>query len=102
MSKKYDLVVKTGEYQSGGQSKTRWKTIGALMDDGKGGMYGFIDRHFNPAGIPFKEGSESIMVSLFEPKTKGEQQEPKKSEPAEEIPFQEIKMELIKYLDLIS
>ena len=48
------------------------------MDDGKGGMYGFIDRHFNPAGIPFKEGSESIMVSLFEPKTKGEQQEPKK------------------------
>ena len=30
------------------------------------GMYGFIDEHFNPAGIPFKEGSRSIMkVSLF-------------------------------------
>ncbi len=89
MSKKFDMVVKSGEYVSGGQTKTRWKTIGAVMDDGKGGMYAFLDASFNPAGISRKEGSESIMVSFFEPKERGQPQEPaqKPQEPSEEIPF---------------
>lgn len=90
MSKKFDMVVKSGEYVSGGQTKTRWKTIGAVMDDGKGGMYAFIDATFNPAGVPRKEGSESIMISFFEPKEPGQKQSepaPQPQEPSEEIPF---------------
>lgn len=88
MAKKFDLVVKTGTYTSNGAEKARWKTIGAVMDDGKGGMYAFIERSFNPAGIPFKDGSESIMVSFFEPKDKGQQSAPSpQPEPTEEIPF---------------
>ena len=90
MSKKFDMVVKSGEYVSGGQTKTRWKTIGAVMDDGKGGMYAFLDASFNPAGITRKDGSESIMVSFFEPKTKSQDSQdatPKQQEPSEEIPF---------------
>lgn len=90
MSKKFDMVVKSGEYVSGGQTKTRWKTIGAVMDDGKGGMYAFIDATFNPAGVPRKEGSESIMISFFEPKERSQKQsEPatQPQEPSEEILF---------------
>lgn len=90
MSKKFDLVVKTGTYTSGGQEKSRWKTIGALMDDGKGGMYAFIDATFNPAGVPRKDGSESIMVSCFEPKQRGDsttESKPEPEKPSEEIPF---------------
>ena len=92
MSKKYDMVVKSGEYESGGVKKSRWKTIGSVMDDGKGGMYAFLDASFNPAGIERKAGSESIMVSFFEPKSKTQessvsQEQPKSAEPTEEIPF---------------
>lgn len=89
MTKKYDLVVKVGEYETGGQKKARWKTIGAVMDDGKGGQYAFIDASFNPAGVPRREGSESIMVSFFEPKNATTQQAataPPQA-PEEDIPF---------------
>lgn len=93
MSKKYDLVVKSGTYIANGTEKSRWKTIGALMDDGKGGMYGFIDATFNPAGVPRKENSESIMVSCFEPKPRTDSQQQPEQKPqelekqAEEIMF---------------
>jgi hypothetical protein len=68
MRKVKDLCVKIGSYQKDGQEKGRWKTIGAIIDDGKGGEFMFLDRSFNPAGVPFKEGSESIVVSMFDPK----------------------------------
>lgn len=29
-----------------------------------------IKRWFNPAGVPFEDGRDSISVSLFEPKAK--------------------------------
>lgn len=94
MSKKFDLVVKSGTYTSNGAEKARWKTIGAVMDDGKGGMYAFIDASFNPAGIARKEGSESIMVSFFEPKERGQsapspapEPTPEPEKESTEIPF---------------
>ena len=87
-TKKYDMVVKTGEYQSGGSTKSRWLTVGSVMDDGKGGMYAYIDRTFNPAGINAKEGSSSIIISFFEPKTNNQQSAPvQQSTPVEDIPF---------------
>lgn len=92
MSKLFDAVVKTGTYMSNGTEKSRWKTVGAVMDDGKGGQYMFLDATFNPAGVPRKDGSESVMVSFFAPKPHGQTQaeQPKETpppEPSEEIPF---------------
>lgn len=93
MKKVKDLVVKIGTYTTGGQEKTRWKTIGALME-GDSGQFLFLDRSFNPAGVPFKEGSESIIVSMFDVKDKVSEQTQHNKEKQnayqkqdEEIPF---------------
>ena len=77
MGKKYDLVVKVGEYTDGqGQTKGRFKNVGVMMDGDKG-PYLLLDRTFNPAGVGGNEGRESIIVSLYEPKDGvGQQQAP--------------------------
>jgi hypothetical protein len=74
MGKKYDLVVKVGEYTDGqGQTKGRFKNVGVMMDGDKG-PYILLDRTFNPAGVGGNEGRESIIVSLYEPKDNAGQQ----------------------------
>ena len=77
MGKKYDLVVKVGEYTDGqGQTKGRFKNVGVMME-GDNGPYLLLDRTFNPAGVGGNEGRESIIVSLYEPKDGvGQQQAP--------------------------
>lgn len=71
MAKKYDLVVKVGEYTDGqGQTKGRFKNIGVMME-GDNGPYLLLDRTFNPAGVGGNEGRESIIVSLYEPRQDG-------------------------------
>lgn len=73
MGKKYDLVVKVGEYTDGqGQTKGRFKNVGVMMDGDKG-PYILLDRTFNPAGVGGNDGRESIIVSLYEPKQEGGQ-----------------------------
>ena len=67
MKKLYDLAVKTGSYEKNGETKNRYENIGAVME-GENGQFMFLKRSFNPAGVPFKDGSESIIVSMFEPK----------------------------------
>lgn len=68
MSKKYDLVVKTGEYTDrDGNTKGRFKNIGAVMA-GKDGPYILLDRTFNPAGVPGQDGRDNIIVSMYEPR----------------------------------
>ncbi|WP_159711577.1 hypothetical protein [Geminicoccus flavidas] len=67
MTKKYDLAVKTGTYQKDGETKNRYENIGAVFQ-GDDGPFIVMKRSFNPAGVPFKEGSDSIMVSCFAPK----------------------------------
>ena len=75
MGKKYDLVVKVGEYTDGqGQTKGRFKNVGVMMDGDKG-PYILLDRTFNPAGVGGNEGRESIIVSLYEPKDGAGQQD---------------------------
>jgi hypothetical protein len=74
MGKKYDLVVKVGEYTDGqGQTKGRFKNVGVMMEGDKG-PYILLDRTFNPAGVGGNDGRESIIVSLYEPKQEGGQQ----------------------------
>jgi hypothetical protein len=73
MAKKYDLVVKVGEYTDGqGQTKGRFKNVGVVMD-GKNGPYILLDRTFNPAGVGGNDGRESIIISMYEPKQDGAQ-----------------------------
>ena len=73
MAKKYDLVVKVGEYTDGqGQTKGRFKNVGVVMD-GQNGPYILLDRTFNPAGVGGNDGRESIIISMYEPKQEGGQ-----------------------------
>lgn len=76
--KKYDLAVKVSEYTDGqGQTKGRWQNVGAVMDDGNGGQFIMLNKWFNPAGVQdlSGRGGESILVSMFEPKQNGNQQQ---------------------------
>ena len=38
------------------------------LDDG--GSVILLNRSFNPAGVPFKDGSDVVMISMFDPKDK--------------------------------
>ena len=69
MKKIYDLAVKTGSYQKDGETKNRYENIGSVMEN-ENGQFMFLKRSFNPAGVDFKDGSESIIISMFAPKEK--------------------------------
>lgn len=71
-TKKYDVAVKTGTYMKDGQEKSRFENVGAVWA-GDNGHYLVMKRTFNPAGVPFKEGSDSIFLSLFEPRDEQQQ-----------------------------
>jgi hypothetical protein len=67
--KLYDLAVKTSTYtDKNGETKGRYENIGSVLQLDDGGKVILIKRSFNPAGVPFKDGSDQIMVSMFEPK----------------------------------
>jgi len=72
-----------------GVEKARWKNVGIVMEDDKGGQFILLDRSFNPAGVPFKEGSETVMISCFDPKATGQGTTQAQSKPPveEEVPF---------------
>lgn len=68
MRKKYDLAVKTSEYQdSYNKTRARWKNIGSLMIDDRGGEFILLDKFINYAMLG-EQGRDNILVSLFEPK----------------------------------
>lgn len=69
MKKLYDLAVKTGSYQSNGQTKNKYENIGSVME-GNNGQFIFLKKCFNPAGVE-SQGSD-IIVSMFKPKQKNE------------------------------
>lgn len=69
--KTHDLCVKTGSYESNGETKGRWMNVGALMEDNEGRPFLMLNACFNPAGIQREEGRESILVSCFEPQQDG-------------------------------
>lgn len=69
MNKLYDLVATIGEYQSGGQKKKRYKNVGAVFEK-DGNMFQMIDAFVNFAAFPRKEGSESVLISMYAPKDK--------------------------------
>lgn len=75
MSKKYDLAVKTGEYEKNGEKKGRYKNIGAVME-GEKGLYLLLDASvisMQLFALVNKDRRDSIIVSMFEPKGDGSQ-----------------------------
>lgn len=73
MSKKYDIVAKTGEYTDrNGDTKARYLNVGAVMQ-GQNGPYLLLNKTFNPAGLA-EPDRESIILSLFEPRANDGQQ----------------------------
>jgi len=77
--KKYDLVVKVGSYTDrNGEEKSRWENIGSVMQSDKG-FFMLLKKTFNPAGVPGDSERDSVLVSMFEPKERGQapQQEAK-------------------------
>lgn len=74
-TKIYDVAVKTGSYMKDGEEKGRYENVGSIWE-GDNGQYLVLKRTFNPAGVPFKDGSDSIFLSLFEPRDNQQQQQP--------------------------
>ena len=64
MKKVFDLAVKTGEYQKGGETKNRYQNIGSIMENDNG-QFMILDRTFNPAGVPNPDNKSSVLVSMF-------------------------------------
>ena len=68
-SKKYDLVVVTGEYTTrDGNTKKTYETVGALFEGDKG-PYLMIKRTFNFAALAADK--DSVLVSCYEPRQQG-------------------------------
>lgn len=66
MKKKYDLVIKVGEYTNAqGEKKNRYQNVGAIME-GDNGPFILLEKTFNPAGI--QDGKNSVLISMFEVK----------------------------------
>lgn len=91
MAKKYDLVVKTGEFTDrDGATKGRFMNVGVMMEGRDGGPYILLNRTFNPAGVPGNADRDNIMVSLYEPRDQAGGGQQRRSAPAEvddEIPY---------------
>lgn len=68
MKKMYDIVAVTGFYEDrDGNEKKNYVNVGSVMK-GDNGPFLVMKRWFNPASVEAKKGSDSIFLSLFEPK----------------------------------
>jgi hypothetical protein len=86
MKKVYDLAVKVGEYTDGnGNNKGRYENIGAVMKGDKGPFL-MLKRTFNPAGVPNPDNRDSVLISCFEPRDNGGQQQPRQQAPQQSQP----------------
>lgn len=64
----YDIVATTGSYVNrDGEEKRNYQKVGAVFKGDKGPFIVF-KAWFNPAAVQREEGSDSIFLSLFEPK----------------------------------
>ena len=77
MTKLYDLCVATRHYKdNSGNDKAVWENIGSILKNEDGRTFMMLKAHFNPAGIQRKDGSESILVSMFPPKNRQQDNDP--------------------------
>lgn len=69
MNKLFDLAVKTGSYQKDGKEKGRYVNVGAVYEGKDGGQYIMMNRTFNPAGVPNPDNRDTVIISMFAPKS---------------------------------
>lgn len=72
MAKKIkDLAVKVGSYTNGnGEEKGRYMGCGSLMESDDGSMFIMLNRFINYASLPRKQGSDSVLISAFDPRVR--------------------------------
>lgn len=95
MTKKlYDLAVRVGEYTNhNGETKGKYLNIGTVLQKDGGGKFMLLNRTFNPAGVINLDNKDSVIISMFKPKSEndnpvpedGSSQKPPTS--SDEIPF---------------
>ena len=74
---KYNLVVKTGEYEAGGpggQKKNRYLRIGRLMEQPDGGKFILLDAVFLSVQLNIvanRDRRDAIIAGLYEPDSGG-------------------------------
>ena len=69
----YDLCVATRSYKdNSGKEKAVWSNVGSILKNKDGKMFMLLKAYFNPAAIQRKDGSESILVSIFAHKSKSD------------------------------
>jgi len=89
----YDVVATTGTYtdRTTGREKNRYKTVGAIMEitPTNGGKYHILllDKTFNPAGLADPQ-HESIILNLFKPQDRQQQQPPAAQQPPADPAYQ--------------
>ena len=67
----YDLAVATRRYTDrDGKEKSSYENVGSVLEMDDGGRMILLKRSFNPAGVPFKDGSDQVVISMFVPKDK--------------------------------
>jgi hypothetical protein len=63
---KYHLSIKTGSYTTkDGKTRSRWRKFATMMEKDDGGIYGFLDLTFNPAGVPHDADQSEAIFSFF-------------------------------------
>lgn len=64
-TKKYDIVIKAGEYTNNqGETKSRWVNVGAVMQ-GEDGFFALLDPGVNLAAYK-QDGKDRVIASLFD------------------------------------
>ena len=63
-----DAAVVTSKFTSNGTEKSRWKNVGALYQKDDGSMFLRLDAFFNFSALPRNDGSDSVIIGLFDPK----------------------------------
>jgi hypothetical protein len=69
MGRKYDLAVKVGQYEKDGVTKNKYLNVGAVLENEDGGQFILLNKTFSPAGVPDDRGGDSILISMFTPRT---------------------------------
>src|SRR4030066_1563551 len=67
----YDLAVATRRYTDrDGKEKSSYENVGSVLEMDDGGRMILLKGSFSPAGVPFKDGSDQVIISMFVPKEK--------------------------------
>ena len=68
-----DAAVVTSKYTFNGQEKSHWTNVGALFQNDDGSMFLSLNAFFNFSALQRKEGSDRVIIGLFDPKPRDNQ-----------------------------